>query len=163
MLQIESPQVSTSLNNIALIYQTQGRYAEAEALYTQALNNYDRYITSDFYTLVTTATRRRKSKSLAASQRIYMVPMFYNLAGLYRAQGDVSQAITTLREGIAIEEVSLDISLANLGNSDRIAQVAKLAKYPQLRGFSTPRRLRQIPPRQPSLPSQIYCAAKGAF
>jgi CHAT domain-containing protein len=56
-----------------------------------------------------------------------MVPMFYNLTGLYRAQGDVSQAIATLREGIAIEEVSLDISLANLGNSDRIAQVAKLA------------------------------------
>ncbi len=124
--EIELPQVSTSLNNIALIYQTQGRYAEAEALYTEALENFERYITS-ISTLGDNGYTTPQIQQSAASQRVYMVPLFYNLAGLYRAQGDVSQAIATLREGIAIEEASLDVSLANLGNNDRIAYVAKLA------------------------------------
>lgn len=33
----EPPAVATSLNNLALRYRTQGRYGEAEPLYTQAL------------------------------------------------------------------------------------------------------------------------------
>ncbi len=31
------PQVATSLNNLALLYQAQGKYAEAEPLYKRAL------------------------------------------------------------------------------------------------------------------------------
>ncbi|MDF5737306.1 tetratricopeptide repeat protein, partial [Nostoc sp. S13] len=34
----EHPSVATSLNNLALLYNSQGRYSEAEPLYIQALD-----------------------------------------------------------------------------------------------------------------------------
>ncbi len=124
---VENPRISTSLNNIALIYQVQGRYSEAEELYKEALDNYDAYISS-ISTLGDNGYTTPYIQRSAISRRIYMVPVLYNLAGLYRATGKVSQAIETLGKGIEIEEENLDIALANLSDRDRIAYVAKLYK-----------------------------------
>ena len=38
VLGAEHPDVATSLNNLALLYKSQGRYTEAEPLYIQALD-----------------------------------------------------------------------------------------------------------------------------
>jgi tetratricopeptide (TPR) repeat protein len=40
----EHPDVATSLNNLAGLYESQGRYSEAEPLYQQALEIYERQL-----------------------------------------------------------------------------------------------------------------------
>ena len=62
----DHPDVATSLNILALLYNTQGQYAEAEPLYKQALGIYEKALGLDHL-------------SVAAS--------LSNLAGLYRATG----------------------------------------------------------------------------
>ncbi|MGP1387787.1 MAG: CHAT domain-containing tetratricopeptide repeat protein [Thainema sp.] len=104
---VENPSTATSLNNLALLYQAQGRYKEAEDFYGEALAIYEVY-----------------NEPALDSRR---VSTYYNLAGLYRITDDFTQALDALRAGIDIEEKNLDISLANLGESDRIAYVAQLA------------------------------------
>jgi tetratricopeptide (TPR) repeat protein len=45
----EHPDVAQSLNNLALLYNSQGRYSEAEALYKQALELKRRNLGIVFY------------------------------------------------------------------------------------------------------------------
>ena len=119
---IQHPSTVTSLNNLALLYQTRGRYAEAESLYKEAIAIHDAYIN------FISRGPRAGFQSVAESMRIHhMLPTLFNLAGLYRATDDNPMAISTLQAGLDIEEQDLDTSLANLGEADRIAYVAKLA------------------------------------
>jgi tetratricopeptide (TPR) repeat protein len=63
--------VAASLNNLALLYQSQGRYTEAEPLYLEALDLTKRLLGDNH-------------PSVAAS--------FNNLAFLYESQGRYSEA-----------------------------------------------------------------------
>ncbi len=73
----EHPQVGTSLNSLARLYDTQGRYAEAEPLYKRAL-------------VVRETALGPEHPDVAQS--------LYSLAELYRAQGRYEDAERLLRE-----------------------------------------------------------------
>jgi tetratricopeptide (TPR) repeat protein len=50
----EHPDVAASLNNLALLYKSQGRYSEAEPLYIQALDICERRLGANHPNTVTT-------------------------------------------------------------------------------------------------------------
>ncbi|NET69787.1 MAG: CHAT domain-containing protein [Sphaerospermopsis sp. SIO1G2] len=87
----EHPQVATSMNNLALLYSSQGRYAEAEPLYRQALE---------------------MTKRLLGDEHPDVATSMNNLAFLYSRQGNITNAIDFLTQGIAIEEYNLTYNLA---------------------------------------------------
>ena len=67
----DHPDVATSLNNLAVLYKKQGRYAAAEPLYKRALSIYEKALGPNHPSVAT---------SLG------------NLAGLYRATGQFLKA-----------------------------------------------------------------------
>ncbi len=75
------PDVATSLNNLAGLYSSQGRYEEAEPLYVQALEM-RKHILGDNHPLVATSLN--------------------NLAGLYRSQGRYEDAEPLYLEALSI-------------------------------------------------------------
>jgi tetratricopeptide (TPR) repeat protein len=79
----EDPRLATSLNNLALLYEAQGKYVEAEPLYKRAL-------AIDEKTLVP------EHPDLAASLN--------NLAALYHAQGRYTEAEPLYKRSLAIYE-----------------------------------------------------------
>ena len=97
----DHPDVATMLNNLALLYDNQGRYAEAEPLFRRSLAIYEKALDPDHPLVATTLN---------------------NLAGLYRAQGLYAEAEPLLRHAVVIYENALgpyhpDVStmLNNLG------------------------------------------------
>ncbi len=50
---VEDPRFATSLNNLAVLYKAQGRYAEAEPLYQRALAIYEKALGPDHPTTAT--------------------------------------------------------------------------------------------------------------
>jgi tetratricopeptide (TPR) repeat protein len=75
--------VAASLNNLAQLYQAQGRYADAEPHYKRALAIYEKALGPDH-------------PNLAASLN--------NLAELYRAQGRYADAEPLYKRALAIKE-----------------------------------------------------------
>ena len=66
MLGKEHPDTLVSVNNLALLYEAQGRYGEAEPLYRRALEAYERVLGKEHPDTLISVN---------------------NLAGLYQAQG----------------------------------------------------------------------------
>ena len=67
----EHPSVATSLNNLAALYESQGRYTEAEPLFIQALEMW---------------------KKLLGPEHPNVATSLNNLAGLYESQGRYEEA-----------------------------------------------------------------------
>jgi len=87
----DHPDVASSLNNLASLYQDQGRYAEAEPLYQRSLQISEIQLGKDHPDVATSLN---------------------NLAGLYQDQGRYSEATTLLTQGLNIQEDHLTINLA---------------------------------------------------
>ncbi|MDB9313906.1 tetratricopeptide repeat protein, partial [Spirulina sp. CS-785/01] len=75
----EHPLVATSLNNLALLYESQGRYAEAEPLYRQALE---------------------MVKRLLGQEHPDVAQSLNNLAALYQSQGRYAEAEPLYRQAL---------------------------------------------------------------
>jgi tetratricopeptide (TPR) repeat protein len=82
----EHPDVGTSLNNLALLYEVQGRYAEAESLYKRSLGIREKALGPDH-------------PDVGASLN--------NLARLYRDQGRHPEAEPLYKRSLAIREKAL--------------------------------------------------------
>ena len=80
------PDVATSLNNLALLYYTQGQYAQAEPLYQRAL-----------------AIREQT----LAPMHPDVGTSLHNLATLYCAQGQYAQAESLYQRALAIRDQTL--------------------------------------------------------
>ena len=114
----DDPTVATSLNNLALLYQTQGQYAQAEPLYKRTLAIWEKVLGSDHPNVATSLN---------------------NLALLYYTQGQYVQAEQLYKRSLAIKEKALGpdhsdlaLSLNNLGylyeNQGQYAQAEPLYK-----------------------------------
>ncbi len=82
----QDPRLATSLNNLALLYDAQGKYAQAEPLYRRALAIREKALGPEHPDLATDLN---------------------NLALLYRAQGKYAQAEPLSRRALAIWEKAL--------------------------------------------------------
>jgi tetratricopeptide (TPR) repeat protein len=79
----DHPDVATGLNNLASLYQSQGKYSEAEPLYLEALEMRKRLFTGDHPDVATGLN---------------------NLASLYKSQGKYSEAEPLYLEALAMSE-----------------------------------------------------------
>ena len=77
----QHPSVARTLNNLAILYQAQGRYTEAEPLYKQSL---------------------AMTKRVFGQQHPHVATSLNNLAELYRTQGRYVEAEPLLKEALAI-------------------------------------------------------------
>jgi tetratricopeptide (TPR) repeat protein len=84
--------LATSLNNLALLYHSQGKYSEAEPLYLEALETGKRLFTGDHPDLATSLN---------------------NLAGLYKSQGRYSEAEPLYLDALAMSERTLGANHPN--------------------------------------------------
>ncbi len=148
----DHPDVGTSLNNLAGLYEAQGKYDQAEPLYKRSLRIRETALGPDHPAVGTSLN---------------------NLAGLYRAQGKYDQAEPLYKRSLSIRETALgpdhpDVgtslnNLAGLYRSPRQirpsrAALQTLAPHPRNRAGSRPPRRRHIPqqPRRSLLrPRQI--------
>ncbi|MEG4581561.1 tetratricopeptide repeat protein [Microcoleus sp. MON1_C5] len=130
-------ELSSSLNNLAALYQSQGRYSEAEPLYLQALEIDRRSLPEDHPSL---ATHLNNLAGLYKSQGRYSEaePLYLqaveigrrslpqdhpdlaihlnNLAGLYKSQGRYSEAEPLYLQALEIDKRSLPEDHPNLAN-----------------------------------------------
>ena len=108
-----------ALNDLALLYQAQGLYGEAESLYREAIEANNESIAS-------TVTRNSiDGRTFETSLQVAsVVPILYNLAGLYRATNDIAQANSVFLAALDIEQQDFDFNFANLGETNRLAYVA---------------------------------------
>jgi tetratricopeptide (TPR) repeat protein len=128
VLGADHPATAASLNNLALLYNTQGRYAEAEPLYQRALALRERALGPDHQD---TATSLNNLAALYWAQGRYGAaePLFQralalceralgpdhpdtaqslnNLAALYRAQGRYAEAEPLYQRALALRERAL--------------------------------------------------------
>ncbi|MCA2693052.1 MULTISPECIES: CHAT domain-containing tetratricopeptide repeat protein, partial [unclassified Microcystis] len=126
------PDTAISLNNLALLYKSQGRYSEAEPLYKQALAIRKQQLGDNH---PSTATSLNNLAFLYQSQGRYSeaepfykealaiwkkqlgenhpntAKSFGNLAGLYQSQDNIPQAINYLSQGLAVQEYNLSENL----------------------------------------------------
>ena len=79
----EHPSVATSLNNLAALYRSQGRYEEAEPLYQQAL---------------------AMTRKLLGEEHPSVATSLNNLAALYRSQGRYEEAEPLYQQALEIAE-----------------------------------------------------------
>jgi tetratricopeptide (TPR) repeat protein len=88
----DHPDVATSLNNLALLYTSQGRYSEAEPLYMRSLSIRESQLGADHPSVGTSLN---------------------NLALLYESQGRYSEAEPFYQRALQICEQSLGIAHPN--------------------------------------------------
>jgi tetratricopeptide (TPR) repeat protein len=88
----DHPYVASSLNNLALLYNNQGKYSEAEPLYLDALEMTKRLFTGD---------------------HPYVASSLNNLALLYNNQGKYSEAEPLLLDALAMSERMLGTNHPN--------------------------------------------------
>ena len=104
----DHPTVGQSLNNLALLYQDQGRYAEAEPPQTR-LGNSREGARQDRYDEAEPLLKR----SLVVSKKAFgpdhpnVAAGLKNLAGVYRDQGRYAEAEPLFKRALAIAEVAL--------------------------------------------------------
>ena len=84
----QDPRLATSLNNLALLYRDQGKYAEAEPLCKRALVIREQALGPDHVDVATSLN---------------------NLAGLYSAQGEYAEAEPLFKRALAIQEKALGL------------------------------------------------------
>ena len=113
----------TSLNNLALLYQSQGRYAEAESLYQEALALRKKLLGEDHPDVATTLNnlallyesqgRYAEAeplyqealaliKKLLGENHLYLATTINNLAVLYESQGRYAEAESLYQEALAL-------------------------------------------------------------
>ncbi len=92
----EHPNVTQSLNNLALLYQAQGKYAEAEPLYLQALE---------------------LNKKLLGIEHPYVAKNLNNLAALYRSQGRYTEAEPFYLQALELNKKLLGAEHPNVAKS----------------------------------------------
>jgi CHAT domain-containing protein len=137
----DHPEVATALNNLAVLYRAQGRYADAEPLYKRALAISEKALGSDHPTVAqwlnNLANLYRDQGRYADAEPLYRralaigekalgpghpdVALFLNnLAYLCQAQGRYADALqlvqTTIEHGRAMTSVALPVLLAAQGN-----------------------------------------------
>ena len=107
------PSVANSLNSLALLYQAQGRYPEAEPLLQRAL-----------------AIREQALSPTHPS----VANSLHNLAGLYDAQGKYAQAEPLLQRALAIQEQVLGPTHPDVAASlNTLAELYRLqGRYPEV-------------------------------
>lgn len=134
------PDVALSLSNLAVLYRAQGRLDEAESLFQSTLaiwrthlgNDHPRvgatlnnlawlYLGQDRYQDALPLYRDALAIVQASGGEYHpdAATTLSSLAILYGAQGDIDQAVTTLAEGVEIEERNLDLNLATLAEAQR--------------------------------------------
>jgi CHAT domain-containing protein len=94
----QHPSVATSLNNLAGLYESQGRYDQAEPLLRQALE---------------------MRKRLLGEQHPSVATSLNNLAALYWNQNNFQQTLSYLEQGLAIEEQVLQQNLVGGSQADK--------------------------------------------
>jgi tetratricopeptide (TPR) repeat protein len=82
----EHPDVASSLNNLAELYQDQGNYSQAEPLFQRSLAIWEKVL---------------------GKEHPQVVESLNGLAGLYQAQGDIPRTLEFLTRGTNIEERNL--------------------------------------------------------
>ena len=132
----EHPDFAISLNNLALLYESQGRYSEAELLYQQALK---KQILGEEHPNVATVlnnlallhkTQGRYSeaeplyqqalalrKKLLGEQHPNVATSLNNLAGLYESQGRYSRAEPLYQQALALRKQLLGEQHPNVASS----------------------------------------------
>jgi tetratricopeptide (TPR) repeat protein len=124
----DHPDVATSLNNLALLYDTQGQYAKAEPLYKRALATYEQALGPDHSSVATSlnnlAELYRTQGQYALAEPLYkralaayekalgpdhpdVATSLNNLALLYDTQGQYAQAEPLYKRSLAILEKTL--------------------------------------------------------
>jgi len=88
----DHPDTANSLNNLALLYQSQGNYQQAEPLYQRALAIYEKQLGADHPDTATSLN---------------------NLAAFYRSQGNYQQAEPLYQRALAIYEKQLGTNHPN--------------------------------------------------
>ena len=128
----DHPHTATSLNNLAGLYSSMGRYSEAEPLYVRSLSIIEQQLGADH---PDTATSLNNLAHLYSSMGRYSEaePLYVrslsiseqqlgadhpdtasslnNLAALYWAKGDTNRAIDFLNRGLAAQEKNLTVNL----------------------------------------------------
>ncbi|TVQ53104.1 MAG: CHAT domain-containing protein, partial [Spirulina sp. DLM2.Bin59] len=128
----EHPDVAKSFNNLAILYNLQVRYTDAEPLYLQALEMTKRLFGTEHPDVATSinnlAFLYRSQGRYAEAEPLYLQALemrkrllraehpdvaksFNNLAILYLSQGDVTRAVHFFRQGLDVEEHNLDTML----------------------------------------------------
>ncbi|MEM9908006.1 MAG: CHAT domain-containing tetratricopeptide repeat protein, partial [Cyanobacteria bacterium P01_D01_bin.44] len=142
------PLVATSLNNLANLYQEQGRYVEAEPRYQEALDILREQL-GERHPDVATSLNNLANLYVNQGRYVEAEPLYQealaiyreqlgerhpdvatslnNLAGLYWAQGNLTQAMSTFQAGLEIEEWHLDLNLATLTDVQQQAYAATLS------------------------------------
>ncbi|MCW6036772.1 tetratricopeptide repeat protein [Spirulina subsalsa FACHB-351] len=136
----EHPDVATSLNNLAELYRSQGRYRDAQPLYIQVLEMRKRLFATEHPSLATSLNNLaflyllqerypaaeplfhqalEMRKQLLGEQHPDIAASLNNLALLHQSQGDVTNAVNFLRQGLDIEEHNLDTILATGSESQK--------------------------------------------
>ena len=100
----DHPDVASSLNNLAALYQFQGRYAEALPLYQQALEMTKRLFVGDHPNIATSLN---------------------NLAVLLAATHRYSEALERMKEAAAMENRLISQAFAASSERDRLAYLQK--------------------------------------
>jgi len=90
------PRLATSLNNLAELYRTQGKYDAAEPLYKRSLAIYEKALGPDHPNVATSLE---------------------NLANLYHVQGDYAKAEPLYKRSLAIREKALGPDHPNVATS----------------------------------------------
>ena len=136
-LAADHPQLATHLNNLALLYKSQGRYSDAEPLYQQALEIDRRTLAADHPKLATHLN---------------------NLANLYQSQGRYSEAEPLLLQALEIYEYSLGV-----GHPDTITVRANYAMLlrQSISSNSTESEALQFPPSVQAILDEIQAIGKS--
>jgi tetratricopeptide (TPR) repeat protein len=126
--------LATSLNNLASLYESQGKYSEAELLYLDALETGKRLFTSDHPNVATILNNlaflyKNQGKyseaeplyvdALEMRSRLFtgdhpdLATSLNNLAGLYKSQGRYSEAEPLYLDALAMSERTLGANHPN--------------------------------------------------
>jgi CHAT domain-containing protein len=135
----EHPDVATSLNNLALLYSSQGNYGKAEPLYLRSLAIYEKVLGREHPDVATSLNNLAGIyqsqgnygkaepfylRSLAILEKVLgsehpnVATSLSNLAALHWGKGDITRTTDFLTRGLAVEEKNLQLIYA-VGSEQR--------------------------------------------